>query len=94
VPAYDYECPSCGRFEVVRPISEVADRACCPQCGATSRRLYTAPNVSRTPRNIAAARERSERSAESPQVVGKDYFGKERHTPHRPHVGRPWQIGH
>lgn len=36
MPIYEYECPVCGRFEVMQKISEVALEAC-PSCQSAGR---------------------------------------------------------
>ena len=42
MPIYEYGCPSCGhRFERLRPMSQVADPAACPECDSESRRMLS-----------------------------------------------------
>ena len=44
MPRYDFLCPKCGRaFEVLRPVSQAAEPAFCPQDGAQSERVFTMP---------------------------------------------------
>jgi putative FmdB family regulatory protein len=37
MPIYEYRCPACkASFEVMRPMSQSADKAVCPKCGQAS----------------------------------------------------------
>lgn len=42
MPLYEYECPSCGGFELIRKFSD-APLAQCPTCGAAVQKLLSAP---------------------------------------------------
>ncbi len=42
MPLYEYECPQCGRFEVIQKFSESALGAC-PTCGQGVQKLLSAP---------------------------------------------------
>jgi len=34
MPIYEYSCPQCrSKFELLRPMSESAEKAVCPRCG-------------------------------------------------------------
>lgn len=45
MPSYDYRCSACeARFEVTRPMSSTAEE-CCPECGATAKRVFTPVGV-------------------------------------------------
>jgi putative FmdB family regulatory protein len=39
MPLYDYECSTCGTFEVMRRLSERNNPAPCPQCRNASERI-------------------------------------------------------
>lgn len=41
MPRYDYECPSHGRFEVIRKMMEVQSDEPCLICGRRSNRVFT-----------------------------------------------------
>lgn len=41
----------------------------CPECGATSSRVFSPPMLARTPAALAAQLQRAERSASEPEVV-------------------------
>jgi putative FmdB family regulatory protein len=44
VPLYEYQCPKCGRFEVIRKFSDPPLKKC-PTCGKTVQKLASAPAI-------------------------------------------------
>jgi putative FmdB family regulatory protein len=42
VPLYEYQCPKCGRFEVIRKFADEPLTAC-PTCGSEIQKLASAP---------------------------------------------------
>jgi putative FmdB family regulatory protein len=44
VPLYEYSCPQCGRFELIRKFSD-APLAACPTCGKDIQKLQSAPAI-------------------------------------------------
>ncbi|GAA2373015.1 zinc ribbon domain-containing protein [Dactylosporangium salmoneum] len=78
---YGYRCPRDGDFDVSFPIGDAAARVPCRVCGGEAVRVYTAPLLGRGPGPLAAHIERSERSAEEPEVVSGPPV---RHRPRRP----------
>jgi putative FmdB family regulatory protein len=44
VPLYEYQCPKCGRFEVIRKFSDPPLEAC-PTCGSAIQKLMSAPAI-------------------------------------------------
>lgn len=42
MPLYEYECPSCGTFEVIQKFSDAA-LSQCPKCEGTVEKLLSAP---------------------------------------------------
>jgi putative FmdB family regulatory protein len=44
VPLYEYQCPKCGRFEVIQKFSD-APLAVCPTCGSAVHKLLSAPAI-------------------------------------------------
>lgn len=40
MPTYDYECPKCGRFDIVQRITAPALETC-PECGSPVQRLIS-----------------------------------------------------
>jgi putative FmdB family regulatory protein len=69
VPTYSHRCPSCGPFDVIRPMTAAGSPVQCPTCGQPGRRTFGAPALQRTSPGVRAAVEAGERSAEAPQVV-------------------------
>ena len=44
LPLYEYQCPKCGRFELIRKFSdEVLEK--CPTCGSEVQKLLSAPAI-------------------------------------------------
>ena len=67
--SYLYWCDDCGDWEIQRPIGTAERESTCPTCGATGRRLYTAPLLSRTPQATAGARMLEEASRDPQGLV-------------------------
>jgi putative FmdB family regulatory protein len=44
VPLYEYQCPTCGRFEVIRKFSDSPLKKC-PTCGKAITKLFSAPAI-------------------------------------------------
>jgi putative FmdB family regulatory protein len=44
VPLYEYSCPQCGRFELIRKFSDAPLKAC-PTCGKAVQKLLSAPAI-------------------------------------------------
>ena len=44
MPLYEYLCPKCGRFELIRKFSDAAVTKC-PTCGAEVQKLLSAPAI-------------------------------------------------
>lgn len=44
MPLYEYQCPKCGRFELIVKFSDPALTAC-PTCGAEIQKLASAPAI-------------------------------------------------
>ena len=44
MPLYEYQCPKCGRFEVIQKFSD-APLAVCPTCGSAVQKLLSAPAI-------------------------------------------------
>ncbi len=43
MPVYEYRCPTCGRFDLHRPLDESSRPARCPTCAESSTRVFTVP---------------------------------------------------
>ena len=44
MPLYEYQCPKCGRFEIIKKFSD-ARLTVCPTCGRKVERLLSAPAI-------------------------------------------------
>ena len=44
MPLYEYQCPKCGRFEVIRKFSD-SPLTSCPTCGKDIQKLLSAPAI-------------------------------------------------
>jgi putative FmdB family regulatory protein len=44
VPLYEYQCPKCGRFEIIHKFSDAVLTAC-PTCGREIQKLPSAPAI-------------------------------------------------
>ena len=68
MPLYEYECVTCGCFDLFRPVNQAAKPAACPACSAGATRVWTAPAVrTMSPPNRMAA-QRNEKSSHEPHV--------------------------
>ena len=43
LPLYEYQCPKCGRFELIQKTSETLSS--CPTCGSEVQKLLSAPAI-------------------------------------------------
>ncbi|WP_423414939.1 zinc ribbon domain-containing protein [Hyphomicrobium sp. B1] len=68
MPVYDYDCPSCGPFSVLRSMSEFELPHDCPDCGTEApRAILTAPAIAGLSRARRIAAETNERSSHEPR---------------------------
>jgi putative FmdB family regulatory protein len=81
MPVYEYACAECGPFERRGSALDASAPRACPECGSPAPRRFTAPGVARMPAPLRRAREREERSAHAPDLVGAP-------------TGRPLPWGH
>jgi putative FmdB family regulatory protein len=44
LPLYEYQCPKCGRFELIRKFSDPA-LTTCPTCASEIQKLFSAPAI-------------------------------------------------
>lgn len=73
---YQYRCPGCGVFDVVRKMGTAARSEHCVTCGSAAPRSYSAPYLNQTPRPLAEALTRAEKSREQPDVVNRIPSGR------------------
>lgn len=94
MPIYEYECESHGSFELQLPMRDAGRDASCPDCGASSRRQLSVPNVAQLSSGNRKAHSINERARFEPRVVTRE----SRPTTGEPKLhsghGRPWSIGH
>ena len=45
MPTYGFQCPACGRFDVIRPMADASAPAACPTCGQDGRRTFGTPTL-------------------------------------------------
>ena len=68
MPTYEYDCPSCGPFEAVRPMAEFQAPQPCVGCGgAAPRVLLSAPRLGAMDPGRRHAAATNERSANAPR---------------------------
>ncbi|WP_104164522.1 FmdB family zinc ribbon protein [Arthrobacter sp. SX1312] len=69
MPIYEYRCPRCEVYEVIRGMGEAPAEDACPTCGQPARRKISAPHVSRTGTPAFQLIDSTMRSASDPRVV-------------------------
>lgn len=67
--SYQFMCGEHGGIELETAMGTAPPDLPCPDCGRQARRVFSAPMLGRTPRAVASAFERAERSADEPDVV-------------------------
>jgi putative FmdB family regulatory protein len=91
VPIYAYICAGCGTFDVARPVTEAAEPASCPECGAAASRRFTPPGLGLVATPVRRGLELEERSAHEPDIVNQRGG---RPLPHRHSPTPPWVYSH
>lgn len=72
MPTYDYSCPQCGGFDAFRTLAARNEAANCPDCGATSERVFaTAPRLALMEGSTRRAIETNERARHEPRRSGE-----------------------
>ncbi|WP_199279210.1 FmdB family zinc ribbon protein [Arthrobacter sp. CAN_A2] len=69
MPIYEYRCPRCDVYEIIRLMGAAPAEDACPTCGQPARRKISAPHVSRTGTAAFQLIDSTERSASEPTVV-------------------------
>ncbi|MHA7238908.1 FmdB family zinc ribbon protein [Arthrobacter sp. TMS1-12-1] len=69
MPIYEYRCPRCEVYEIVRAMGAAPAEDTCPTCGQVARRKISAPHVSRTGTAAFQLIDSTTRSASEPRVV-------------------------
>ncbi len=79
MPLYEYDCPNCGDFTVLRPMSQRDEPCACPACDAASERvILSAPSLATLPGSQRRAYETNERASHAPKTVG-EYAASRKH---------------
>ncbi|MFT3733655.1 MAG: zinc ribbon domain-containing protein [Rhodocyclaceae bacterium] len=107
MPLYDYECPRCGSFELMRSISTRDDSAHCPDCGTQASRLVGVPSYALMDAGTRTAHATNERARHEPKLASQHVHGPNcgcgkpgRSTVRTPEGAktfpskRPWMISH
>jgi putative FmdB family regulatory protein len=66
---YEYRCRRDGVFDATLPIGTAGPSLPCPRCAGRATRVFSAPRLNRTPAPLRRAIDRTERTAETPEVV-------------------------
>jgi putative FmdB family regulatory protein len=73
VPLYEFRCPECGRFDVLRDMQDAGDITPCPSCDHPAQRLYTVsggrPSMGRSQEPGKADRARMDRARSGEPVI-------------------------
>jgi len=85
MPIYDYTCPHCGPFEVMRPMADYEKPAPCPQCGTDSARLVSAPGLALMSAHRRRAISINEQSAHAPTHSRQYDHDAHAHHTHKRH---------
>ncbi|WP_029089270.1 FmdB family zinc ribbon protein [Brevibacterium album] len=69
MPIYEFRCENAHRHDHTLPMSRSDSTLACPECGAESRRLMSAPRLGRLGSAEAKLIARTESTAQTPGVV-------------------------
>lgn len=107
MPVYEYNCDECGPFTKMRGLDMSSAPANCPECGASSPKIFSVINLRSMQPENRTAWERNERSAHAPHVCGSGCsHGPAKPKPRINALGRPalqtsgkrnsrpWMLGH
>jgi len=100
MPIYEYSCPHCGNFSLLRKMAEFTKTERCPRCAANAQHVISAPHLTLLHGNHKMAYERNEKSAHEPGVHhcgsacnSHGSAAPAAGTPRKQHNGRPWMLG-
>lgn len=80
MPIYEYACPHCGDFTLLRPIAERDAPCACPHCESLSERvILSAPGLATMPGSQRRAHEGNERARHAPQTLD-EYKATRKHA--------------
>jgi putative FmdB family regulatory protein len=89
---YDFACGDHGVFTVAVAMTALTPTTACPSCGATSRRVFTAPGLALGSATARRLLEATARTAHEPRVVPAP--SGRRRTPVRPGVAADPRTAH
>lgn len=75
MPLYDFECPHCGSFEVMRSIARRDEPAHCPDCGTQASRLVSLPSYALMDSGARQAHATNERARHEPKLASQHVHG-------------------
>ena len=75
---YEYRCSDGSLFEASHPIGSAPATLACPSCGGPSRRVFSAPHLSRAGSGAFRLLDSTQRSAAEPEVVNSRIAGRPR----------------
>ncbi|QLF93083.1 zinc ribbon domain-containing protein [Pseudomonas sp. ABC1] len=79
MPIYEYDCPACGDFTLLRSLAEREQPCACPACGQASVQVIrSAPRTTSMPASLLRSHEVNERSRHAPQSLA-EYKNNRRH---------------
>ncbi len=91
---YEYECGQHGYFESERPMHRSGEPADCPECGESSRRVLSAPQLLSLDGVRRKAMSINERSQHEPRLVHREHTARAAPPSFASGHGRPWALGH
>jgi putative FmdB family regulatory protein len=75
MPSYDYACPRCGEFTLIRAMADRDCPAACPACRRPAGRSVSAPNLSLMNSTHRRAHQVNEKSRHSPDLASRHRCG-------------------
>jgi len=106
MPVYEYNCEECGPFTKLRGLDQSSQPANCPECGASSPKIFPVIHLRAMRSENRLAWEHNERSAHAPHVCGSGCSHERVKPKNRPggdkpalqastkRNSRPWMLGH
>lgn len=84
---YEYRCSDGSPFEATHPIGTAPETMPCPSCGEPSRRMISAPHLSKVGTSAFQLVDSTMRSASEPEVVNSQLPGTPRRA--QPYSSNP-----
>ena len=90
MPLYEFRCDFCGQFEAWRTLAQLNTPMPCPNCEATTKRVFSPPMVNLNSGSLSSI---GRKESKKPLLVKRE---KEPPPPRSQssRSGRPWMIGH